>query len=103
MRFVPLAERCGINLNDSTLDKGVGSNELVIGGVVHLNLQVTMGNSSIVTRRTHTTPISLVLRVTCSEAHAKFPLSRRRARCFKFPPRTRTVWMRLGPSLVLAG
>jgi len=39
MRFIPLAERCGIDLNDSTFDKCVGSNELVVGGVVYLNLQ----------------------------------------------------------------
>ena len=36
--FIPLAERRSINLNDSTFDKCVGSNELVIGGVVYLNV-----------------------------------------------------------------
>jgi hypothetical protein len=31
------------------------------------------------------------------------PPSRRSARCFRFPPRQRTRWMRLTPSLVMAG
>jgi hypothetical protein len=34
VRLVPLTERGGIDLNDSTLDKGVGSDQLVVGGVV---------------------------------------------------------------------
>ena len=41
-----------------------------------------------------------VLRVTDSEPQAKLPASRRSARYLVCPPRTRTVWMRLAPSLV---
>lgn len=50
-----------------------------------------------------TTPMIRVFLVTDSLPHAKLPESRRRARYFRLPPRTRTVWIRLGPSLVLAG
>jgi hypothetical protein len=50
-----------------------------------------------------TTPMIRVFLVVCSEAQAKFPESRRRARYLRLPPRTRTVWMRFAPSLVLAG
>jgi hypothetical protein len=51
VRFIPLAERRGINLNDSTFDKCVGSNELVIGGVVYLNLKIEMGKRLTKTRK----------------------------------------------------
>lgn len=43
-----------------------------------------------------------VLRVMPSDAHAKLPESRRSARYLWLPPRVRTVWIRLGPILVLA-
>ena len=36
MRFIPLAERGGINLDDSTLDKRIGSNEFVVWRIVDL-------------------------------------------------------------------
>ena len=52
---------------------------------------------------TLTTPIILVFLVTCSLPHAKLPESRRSARYLRLPPRTRTVWMRFGPNLVMAG
>ena len=44
----------------------------------------------------------LVFFVTCSLPQAKLPDSNRKARNFSFPPRVRTVWIRLGPSFVLA-
>merc|ERR1711939_403422 len=43
-----------------------------------------------------------VLRVQCSEPQAELPVSRRMARDLVLPPRTRTWWMRFGPSLVMA-
>lgn len=51
----------------------------------------------------YTTPMSRVFFVTCSLPHAKLPASSRSARCFTFPPRTRTVCTRFGPSFVSAG
>lgn len=35
MGFVPLSERSGINLNDSTLDECVCSDQFVVRGVVY--------------------------------------------------------------------
>jgi hypothetical protein len=37
MSLVPLPERSGVNLNNSTLDESVGSDKFIVGGVVHLN------------------------------------------------------------------
>ena len=51
----------------------------------------------------YTTPIMRVLRVQPSDAQAKLPESRRRARYLWFPPRVRTVWIRLAPMRVFAG
>lgn len=36
MRLVPLTEGSGIDFNDGTLDQGLGSEQLVVGGVVDL-------------------------------------------------------------------
>ena len=36
MGLIPLAERSGIDLDDGALDKGVRSDEFVVGGVVDL-------------------------------------------------------------------
>ena len=36
MSLVPLAEGSRINLDDSTLDKGVGPNKLVVGRIIDL-------------------------------------------------------------------
>lgn len=36
MRLIPLTEGSGINLDDGTLDKGVGTDKLVVGCVVYL-------------------------------------------------------------------
>jgi len=68
-----------------------------IDGTLHLRRNYHIRQSI------RTTPMIRVLRVTCSDAHAKFPDSKRRARYLTLPPRVRTVWIRLGPSLVLAG
>jgi hypothetical protein len=43
-----------------------------------------------------------VLRVQPSEAQAKLPESRRKARYLWLPPRVRTTWTRLAPMRVLA-
>lgn len=51
----------------------------------------------------YATAMTRVLRVVPSEAHAKLPESRRRARYLWLPPRVRTVWMRLAPIRVCAG
>jgi hypothetical protein len=34
--LIPLAERGGIDLDNSTLDEGVGTNKLIVRGIVHL-------------------------------------------------------------------
>ena len=34
MGFIPILERVGINKNDGSLDEGLGTNQLVIGGIV---------------------------------------------------------------------
>lgn len=36
MRFIPLSERCGINLNDSTLHQCVRADEFIVRGVINL-------------------------------------------------------------------
>lgn len=54
-------------------------------------------------RQTLTTSMILVFLVQCSEPQAKLPLSNRMARYLVLPPRTRTSWIRLAPSLVMAG
>ena len=36
MLLVPLPEGSSINLDDGTLDEGVGTDEFVVGGVVNL-------------------------------------------------------------------
>src|SRR3569833_3449677 len=51
----------------------------------------------------YTTPMTRVLRVHPSDAQAKLPESRRRARYLWFPPRVRTTWIRLAPIRVLSG
>lgn len=38
VRLVPLAERSGVNLDDGRLDEGLGTEKLVVGGVVTLML-----------------------------------------------------------------
>uniref|UniRef100_A0A2M4C9Q2 Putative secreted protein n=1 Tax=Anopheles marajoara TaxID=58244 RepID=A0A2M4C9Q2_9DIPT len=50
----------------------------------------------------YTTSMIRHLRAIPSEAQAKFPASRRRARNFLFPPRVRTRCTRVAPILVLA-
>ena len=35
VRFVPLAEGGGIDLDNGVLDEGLGADELVVGGIVH--------------------------------------------------------------------
>jgi len=45
MRFVPLAERGSIDLDDGTLDEGIRTNKLVIGGIVNdANYPRLLGN-----------------------------------------------------------
>ena len=34
MLEIPSSERVGINLNDTVLDKGLSSDELVVGGII---------------------------------------------------------------------
>ncbi len=50
MRFIPLTERSGINLDDSTLNESVSTDQLVVGGVVN------NGQSTSLTRDTFGTP-----------------------------------------------
>merc|ERR1719444_605957 len=50
----------------------------------------------------YTTSTMRTLRVQFSEPHAKFPLSSRKARYFRLPPRQRTTRTRLAPILVIA-
>lgn len=103
--LVPLTERRGVDLDDGRLDEGVRSDKLVVGGVVDLYEMVSgMGGRKEQERQRRTTSIKRVLRVQCSEAQAKLPESRRRARNLVLPPRVRTVEMRFGLSRrVLAG
>ena len=42
MGFIPLTEGSCINLDDCTLDKGISSDELVIGGIINLNENVSL-------------------------------------------------------------
>ena len=36
MRLIPLTEGSSIDLNDGAFDEGVGTNKLVVGGIVNL-------------------------------------------------------------------
>jgi hypothetical protein len=103
--LIPHSKRSRINLDDGALDESIGSDQLVVRSIVHLFhvtiiLGIALENNK---KKIRTTLIMRVLRVTCSEPHAKLPESRRRARYLRLPPRTRTVCMRLAPSLVFAG
>jgi len=42
VRFIPLTERSCINLDDGTLDKGISSDELIVGGVINLNGNISL-------------------------------------------------------------
>jgi len=102
--LVPLTERRGIDLDDGRLGKGVGADELVVGRVVWGPLSaISSAYQAMGSPNSQVTTITRVLRVTPSEAQAKLPESRRRARCLWLPPRVRTVWTRLAPIRVPAG
>ena len=110
VRLIPLTEGSGVDLGDGTLDEGVRPDQLVVRGVVHLDTQQHPSSAKPTPQSTgkvpagrRTTPMIRVLRVVDSEPQAKLPESRRSARYFRLPPRTRTVWTRLAPSLVRAG
>merc|ERR1719410_3266192 len=60
------------------------------------------GAASMTTMALFTTSMILVLREMPSEPQEKLPWSRRRARYFLLPPRTRRVWILCGASLVMA-
>lgn len=102
VRLVPLAEGGGVDLDDGALDQRVRSDELVVGSIVDLAC-ISSDEIRETGENRRTTEMIRVLRVTCSDAQAKLPPSRRRARYLVLPPRVRTVWIRLAPSFVLAG
>ena len=80
--LVPLTERSSVDLDDASLDNGVGPDKLVVRGVVD-----------------DTNDTGLAGRVLGSPGEvARLETE---ARCFSLPPRVRTVWIRLAPSLVI--
>ena len=105
MRFVPLAEGGSIDLDDRALDKGVRPDELVVARIVHLFPSLALPSPSHLPPKqiVRTTVKILVFLVVLSLAHAKLPVSSLSARYLRLPPRTRTEWTRLGPTLVFAG
>jgi len=91
--LVPLTERSGIDLDNGGLGQGVGTDELVVGGVVFRYLSVSEPIFKInrELQNLQATTMTRVLRVQPSLAQAKLPESRRRARYLWLPPRVRTV------------
>ena len=55
VRFIPLTERSGINLDNSTLDKSVGTDQLVVGGVVNDSQDTSLARDAFGTPREVTT------------------------------------------------
>jgi hypothetical protein len=51
MRLVPLTERSGINLDDSTLDKGVCTDQFVVGGIVDDGQNTSLARDTLGTPR----------------------------------------------------
>ena len=116
--LVPLTEGSGINLNraamrnvhrsptyllyldDAVLHQSVGGNHLVVGGVVN-NVQKTSFAGNDCGRLLETYSFHCC-QFSPSEPQEKLPTSRRKARNFVCPPRTRTSCTRLGPIRVHA-
>lgn len=103
--FVPLSEGGGIDLDYGSFDEGVGSDEFVVRGVVDYGDYTGFdgdgfGAPGVVAFSFKS--VNRLLVETTPPGEMNLPLSNRNARYLWLPPRVRTVWMRLTPSLVLA-